>query len=110
MRVRTVAAAAFAAALLAAPTAAPRLAADQFVTRSGTGLLVNGRPFRFGGANVEWLGLVGYGPFDPEGPHYPSHYEIDDALATAKEMGARVVRSQTMGDSVGCEQCLEPAL
>ena len=65
MRVRTVAAAAFAAALLAAPTAAPRLAADQFVTRSGTGLLVNGRPFRFGGANVEWLGLVGYGPFVP---------------------------------------------
>src|SRR5205085_764138 len=33
----------------------------------------------------------------------------DDALATAKEMGARVVRGQTMGDSVGCALCLEPA-
>src|SRR5436190_24399885 len=110
MRVRTVAAAAFAAALLAAPTAAPRLAADQFVTRSGTGLLVAGRPFRFGGANVEWLGLVGYGPQDPEGPRYPSHFEVDDALATAHELGALVVRSQTLGDSVGCDACLEPTL
>src|SRR6266516_2248688 len=65
---------------------------DSFVTRSGSHLEVAGRPFRFGGANVEWLGLVGYGPFDPSGPRYPSHFEIDDALATAQEMGARVVR------------------
>lgn len=86
----------------------PREFADSFVTRSGTRLFVSGRPFRFGGANVEWLGLVGYGPFDPKGPHFPSNYEIDDAMATAREMGATVVRSQTMGDSVGCEVCLEP--
>jgi mannan endo-1,4-beta-mannosidase len=82
---------------------------DPFVTRSGTSLRLAGKPFRFGGANIEWLGLAGYGPADPAGPHYPSHYEIDDALATAKEMGARVIRSQTMGDSVGCDLCLEPA-
>jgi mannan endo-1,4-beta-mannosidase len=110
MRVRTVAAAAIAVALLAAPTAAPRQGAEPFVTRSGTRLLLGGKPFRFGGANVEWLGLAGYGPFDPAGPHYPSHYEIDDALATARELGARVVRSQTMGDSVGCALCIEPEL
>jgi mannan endo-1,4-beta-mannosidase len=71
---------------------------------------VAGRPFRFGGANIEWLGLAGYGPFDPNGPHFPSHYEIDDAMATAREMGVKVVRSQTMGDSVGCDQCIEPTL
>lgn len=88
----------------------PQQFADSFVTRSGTRLFVAGRPFRFGGANIEWLGLVGYGPFDPQGPHLPSHYEIDDAMATAHEMGARVVRSQTMGDSVGCEACIEPTL
>ncbi len=82
--------------------------ADSFVTRSGMRLLVAGRPFRFGGANIEWLGLTGYGPFDPNGPHYPSNYEIDDAMATARAMGVRVVRSQTMGDSVGCEHCIEP--
>ena len=84
--------------------------ADSFVTRSGPRLFVSGRPFRFGGANVEWLGLVGYGPFDPGGPRYPSNYEIDDAMATAREMGVRVVRSQTMGDSVGCDRCIEPTL
>jgi hypothetical protein len=99
-------------ALLCTPasTAAPEQSAASFVTRSGARLQLAGRPFRFGGANVEWLGLAGYGPFDPRGPHYPSHYEIDDALATAREMGARVVRSQTMGDSVGCDLCVESAL
>ncbi|MGH3064727.1 MAG: hypothetical protein ACRDOF_00300, partial [Gaiellaceae bacterium] len=84
--------------------------ADSFVTRSGTRLVVAGRPFRFGGANIEWLGLAGYGPFDPTGPHFPSNYEIDDAMATAREMGVKVVRSQTMGDSVGCDLCVEPTL
>src|SRR5439155_2411472 len=96
-----------AAAVLA--LSAPAQAADSFVVRSGAKLALNGKPFRFGGANVEWLGLAGYGPLDPSGPHYASHYEIDDALATARELGATVVRSQTMGDSVGCELCIEPA-
>lgn len=97
------------AALFAAP-AQPQRSGESFVTRSGTHLELGGRPFRFGGANIEWLGLQGYGPADPAGPRYPNHYEIDDALATARELGARVVRSQTMGDSVGCELCLQPAL
>jgi hypothetical protein len=95
-------------ALAPASSGAPQGFADSFVTRAGTRLLVDGRPFRFGGANVEWLGLAGYGPFDPAGPRFPSNYEIDDALATARELGAKVVRSQTMGDSVGCELCIEP--
>ncbi len=92
--------------------AAPKLSAqsDPFVSRAETRLVLAGRPFRFGGANIEWLGLEGYGPADPRGPRLPSHYEIDDAMATARELGARVVRSQTMGDSVGCNECLEPAL
>jgi hypothetical protein len=99
-----------AVALLTAPAATPQRAADSFVTRSGTQLRLAGKPFRFGGANVEWLGLVGYGPADPAGPRYATHFEIDDALLTARELGARVVRSQTMGDSVGCARCIEPAL
>jgi mannan endo-1,4-beta-mannosidase len=82
---------------------------DSFVARSGPRLVVDGKPFRFGGANIEWLGLKGYGPLSPEGPELPSHYEIDDALATARELGALVVRSQTMGDSAGCASCLEPS-
>jgi hypothetical protein len=95
------------------PTPSPprwRQFSHSFVTRSGPRLYVAGRPFRFGGANIEWLGLVGYGPFDPNGPHFPSNYEVDDAMATAREMGVTVVRSQTMGDSVGCDQCLVPTL
>jgi mannan endo-1,4-beta-mannosidase len=93
----------------ALPPLTPQQLADSFVTQSGTRLFVAGRPFRFGGANIEWLGVAGYGPFDPSGPHFPSHYQVDDAMATARAMGVRVVRSQTMGDSVGCDACLEPS-
>jgi hypothetical protein len=83
---------------------------SQFVTKSGTSLRLAGKPFRYSGPNIEWLGLEAYGPHDPDGPRYPSKFEIDDALDTAKEMGALVVRSQTMGDSVGCDLCIEPKL
>ena len=33
-----------------------------------------------------------------------------DALDTAKAMGGRVVRSQTLGDSIGYDLCIEPKL
>ena len=82
--------------------------ANNFVKRDGTKLTLGGSQFRYSGPNIEWLGLEGYGPHDPMGPRYPSRFEIDDAFATAAEMGARVVRSQTMGDTVGCAQCIEP--
>lgn len=97
----------------AAKNSAPAAKNWGFVTRSGSRLELAGKPFRFSGANIEWLGLVGYGPLNHEASQYerfPSHYEIDDALATAKEMGATVVRAQTLGDTVGCPNCLEPTL
>lgn len=81
---------------------------DEFVQRSGTKLTLGGTDFRYSGPNIEWLGLESYGPHDPIGPRYPSHFEVDDALDTAREMGAKVVRSQTLGDSVGCDLCIEP--
>jgi mannan endo-1,4-beta-mannosidase len=81
---------------------------EDFVERAGTKLTLRNAPFRYSGPNIEWLGLEGYGPHDPMGPRYPSHFEIDDAFATAAEMGARVVRAQTMGDTVGCALCVEP--
>ena len=56
-----------AAALLAAvpiALAAPRRGLEgwspAFVTRSGAQLELGGASFRFGGANIEWLGLIGY--------------------------------------------------
>jgi hypothetical protein len=81
---------------------------QSFVQRSGTHLVLDGTTFRYSGPNIEWLGLEGYGPHDPFGPRYPTHFEIDDAFATAAEMGAKVVRSQTMGDTIGCPRCIEP--
>lgn len=82
----------------------------EFVERVGTHLSLAGHSFRYSGPNIEWLGIEAYGPDDALGPRYPSHFEIDDALDTAKIMGARVVRSQTLGDSVGCDLCIEPSL
>jgi len=96
-----------------APAQAQAHPSGGFVSRSGSQLMQDGRPFRFSGPNIEWLGLVGYGPLNFEAgqnERFPSHYEIDDALATAKEMGATVVRAQTLGDTVGCRNCLEPSL
>jgi mannan endo-1,4-beta-mannosidase len=81
---------------------------DEFVRRSGSKLVLAEKEFRYSGPNIEWLGLEAYGPHDPAGPRYPSHFEVDDVLDTAKEMGARVVRSQTLGDSVNCDLCIEP--
>jgi hypothetical protein len=83
-------------------------AASGFVGQSGSHLTLQGKPYRFGGANVEWLGLSDYGPASPTGPRYPTHAEVDAALDTARRLGARVVRAQTLGDSVGCALCLEP--
>jgi mannan endo-1,4-beta-mannosidase len=81
---------------------------EEFVQRNGTKLTLGGANYRYSGPNIEWLGIEAYGPDDSLGPRYPSHLEVDDALDTAKMMGARVVRSQTLGDTVGCDLCLEP--
>src|SRR5271156_1457806 len=83
---------------------------DEFVQRDGTRLTLGGETFRYSGPNIEWLGLEAYGPLDSMGPRYPSHFEVDDAMDTAKAMGSRVIRSQTLGDSIGCDLCIEPKL
>src|SRR5258708_24105395 len=83
---------------------------DEFGRRDEPRLTLGGEAFRYSGPNIEWLGLEAYGPIDPMGTRYSSHFEVDDALDTAKMMGARVIRSQTMGDSIGCDLCIEPKL
>jgi hypothetical protein len=80
-------------------------AADFFVERHGNRLSVNGQPFRFAGTNVYWIGLdenVG-------GVDYPTTFRVNDALATAKEMGATVIRAHA-AVSVGCARCIKPDL
>jgi hypothetical protein len=78
---------------------------NDFVTRSGTQLILHGKLFRFSGTNIYWAGLdenVG-------GVNYPTHFRVDDAFSTVEEMGATVVRAHTLGISVGCRLCVEPA-
>ncbi|MDQ2903853.1 MAG: hypothetical protein ABI456_09225 [Ktedonobacteraceae bacterium] len=80
--------------------------ASFFVTRSGSSLMLAGKQFRFSGPNIYWLGMQE----TDNGNAYPSHFRVDDALATAEIMGATVVRSHTLGISVGCTICVEPRL
>src|SRR5579875_2221205 len=69
---------------------------NSFVRRDGSRLTVAGHPFRFTGANGEFLGLENYGPIPSDGhgigeERYATQFEIDDELATAHEMGASVI-------------------
>lgn len=74
-----------------------------FVTRSGSQLMLNGRPFRFAGANLHWLGL-------DDSTTYPSQFRVNDGLDAAKEMGLTVIRAHSLGISTGCGNCIEPKL
>ena len=67
--------------------------------------------FKFSGANAHWLALID--PFsraDISSAYHPTHYQIDDAMKTAKEMGINVIRSFTLGVSVGSIFSVEPEL
>jgi len=89
-----------------------------FITRSGSQLLLNGQHFRFTGANIYWLGLSDVAltsggltiPTSVNGLYYPSRWVIGDALGTAREMGMTVVRSHTLGMSVGDPLAVCPTL
>jgi len=80
----------------------PGVTLSGFVTRSGSQLMLNGRPFRFAGANIHWLALDDF-------TSYPSQFRVNDALDATKAMGATVIRSHSLGISVGCGNCIEPA-
>lgn len=77
---------------IAGPSPASASAGRGFVTRNGSTLELNGRPFRFAGTNLYWLGLdenVG-------GVDYPTYFRIRDAIDTAKAMGMTVIRSHML--------------
>ncbi len=75
-----------------------------FIKQTNGFLSENGNPVKFAGANLYWLGLSESG-----GVHYPSHFEIEDAVLTVKEMGGNVIRSFG-AMTVGCSLCIEPTL
>ena len=77
---------------LAGPSPASASPHRGFVTRDGSTLELDGRPFRFAGTNLYWLGLdenVG-------GVDYPTYFRIRDAIDTAKAMGMTVIRSHML--------------
>lgn len=82
-------------------------AGSGFVTRSGSDLQLGGRPFRFAGTNMYWLALDD-NVKDAGGATYPTAYRIDDAMTSAQDMGATVVRA--WAGTVGCARCIEPSL
>lgn len=93
---------------LIAATSTSLPAAAGFVTRSGSRLLLDGNTFRFAGANEYYLGLDDNIRDAAGNPTRPTVARIDDALASAVRTGATVVRSHTLGISVGCAVCFEP--
>ncbi|MEJ0073268.1 MAG: hypothetical protein WDN27_04290 [Candidatus Saccharibacteria bacterium] len=95
-----------------APTApgAPVTPVSGRVGRNTNGTLsLDARLFRFAGCNVYWLGCddnirnVGT-------PTYPTNYRAAQALTTAASMGLKVVRSHTLGISLGSTYSVETAL
>ena len=78
------------------------------VTRDGSRLLVDGKEWKAVGPNIYWLGLdenvvpPAGEPFDPSTrASYPTKGRITDAMATVKALGGTMVRSHTLGVSVG---------
>ncbi len=76
-----------------------------FVKRTDTSLTLLGVPLRFGGADLNWLGLR----LDTGAPpRRPTTYEVTDALQTMRALGGTVVRAATLAGTAGCDLCLEP--
>jgi hypothetical protein len=93
---------------LIAPTSRSVPSAAGFVTRSGSRLMLDGRLFRFAGTNQYYLGLDDNVRDAAGNPTHPTTARVDDALQSAVRTGATVVRSHTLGISVGCAVCFEP--
>jgi len=86
-----------------------------FVTRSGSRLMLNGKQFRFAGANLDNVNLASNryslivsitGKIDA---YYPSKFAIDDAFETLRKMGGTVARVYSAGTQ-GSPLAIEPEL
>ena len=93
------------------------IARNEHVTRNGTRLELNGVPWTASGANVYWLGLD-ENVIPPKGQpfyakfnaSYPTKGRITEVMNTLNTMGARTIRSQTLGVSVGNPLSVMPSL
>ncbi len=101
----------FVLAVLLLAAVPPLTAADHFVTRSGTRLKLEGKPFRFAGGNLDYLALASdsFGKIGATDIYYPSKSMIDDAFAALHKMNGTVTRVWSSA-SQGCSLCVEPEL
>ncbi|KAL9121848.1 MAG: hypothetical protein Q9187_001595 [Circinaria calcarea] len=90
---------------------------NSYVYRQGAELRLNGHPWTASGANVYWLGLdenvippAGQPFYEPLNASYPTFGRITEIMNTLQTMGAHVIRSQTLGVSVGNPLSVMPAL
>lgn len=85
--------------------------------REGTTLKLLGEKWTASGANVYWLGLdenvippPGEPFYEPFNASYPTLGRITEVMSTLVTMGAKLIRSQTLGVSVGNPLSLMPTL
>ena len=90
---------------------------NNFITRKGAELQLNGKRWTAGGANVYWLGLdenvtppPGEPFYEPTNASYPTKGRITEVMNTMQALGGRTIRSQSLGVSVGNPLSLMPAL
>lgn len=90
---------------------------NEYVTRFGTELRLDGNQWAAHGANVYWLGLdenvippLGEPFYAPTKASYPTKGRITEAMNVLNVMGAHIIRSQTLGVSVGNPLSVEPEL
>lgn len=90
---------------------------DLSVTREGSALLLDGKPWSAVGGNIYWLGLdenvtppAGEPYYAPLKASYPTKGRITEAMAVTKAMGGTAIRAHTLGVSTGNPLSLMPAL
>ncbi|KFY33265.1 hypothetical protein V494_07771 [Pseudogymnoascus sp. VKM F-4513 (FW-928)] len=103
-------------ATFAEPTLA-NIARNSYITRKGSKLLLNGERYIGGAANVYWLGLdenvippAGEPFYEPFNASYPALGRITEVMNTLVTMGAKTIRSQTLGVSTGNPLSIMPTL
>ncbi|RDL42136.1 Glycoside hydrolase family 5 protein [Venustampulla echinocandica] len=92
-------------------------ARNSYVYRDGTTLRLQGDIWTANGANVYWLGLdenvippAGEPFYAPLNASYPTPGRTTEVMNTLVMMGASLIRSQTLGVSVGNPLSLMPSL